>query len=399
MNYLTLLGPGLLWAGAAIGVSHLVQSTRAGAEFGFTLIWALIFANLIKYPFFEFAPRYVSATGQHLIHGYNVVGKWAVALYGIFTILTMFTIQGAVTIVTASLIAYIFDLDYSLFQISTALLLITTAIISIGRYSILDALMKFIILSLSVATLIALFSSFDLQKVSFGDFEIGNPSHLAFLIAFVGWMPAPIDIAVWHSFWSHAKEVESGKRVGMREALFDFNVGFIGTAFLAVGFLSLGAFVMFDSGEVFSPKGTVFAGQLIELYTNSIGSWAFYVIATASITTMFSTTLMCLDAYSRVLEPTAKILFGISLKWFWLLILLFGTVLLLGYFVKSMAFLVDVATTLSFVTAPILAYINYKAIQTVPTEFQPPKWLDIYAKISLIFLIFFSLGFLYWRFL
>jgi len=28
------LGPGLLFAGAAIGVSHLVQSTRAGADFG-----------------------------------------------------------------------------------------------------------------------------------------------------------------------------------------------------------------------------------------------------------------------------------------------------------------------------------------------------------------------------
>ena len=36
------LGPGLLFAGAAIGVSHLVQSTRAGADFGFGLIWALI---------------------------------------------------------------------------------------------------------------------------------------------------------------------------------------------------------------------------------------------------------------------------------------------------------------------------------------------------------------------
>ena len=33
------LGPGLLFAGAAIGVSHLVQSTRSGADFGFGLIW------------------------------------------------------------------------------------------------------------------------------------------------------------------------------------------------------------------------------------------------------------------------------------------------------------------------------------------------------------------------
>ena len=29
------IGPGIIWAAAAIGVSHLVQSTRAGADFGF----------------------------------------------------------------------------------------------------------------------------------------------------------------------------------------------------------------------------------------------------------------------------------------------------------------------------------------------------------------------------
>ena len=52
INILKNLGPGLLFAGAAIGVSHLVQSTRAGADFGFSLLWALILSNIIKYPFF-----------------------------------------------------------------------------------------------------------------------------------------------------------------------------------------------------------------------------------------------------------------------------------------------------------------------------------------------------------
>ena len=54
------LGPGLLFAGAAIGVSHLVQSTRAGADFGFGLIWALILVNLFKYPFFQYCLLYTS---------------------------------------------------------------------------------------------------------------------------------------------------------------------------------------------------------------------------------------------------------------------------------------------------------------------------------------------------
>ncbi len=66
-----VLGPGLLYAGVAIGVSHLVQSTLAGAGFGFDLIWILVLANFIKYPFFEFAPRYATSTGDSLIDGYK----------------------------------------------------------------------------------------------------------------------------------------------------------------------------------------------------------------------------------------------------------------------------------------------------------------------------------------
>ena len=56
LTRLKKLGPGLLFAGAAIGVSHLVQSTRAGADFGWGLLWALLLVNLFKYPFFQFGP-------------------------------------------------------------------------------------------------------------------------------------------------------------------------------------------------------------------------------------------------------------------------------------------------------------------------------------------------------
>jgi len=46
------MGPGVLMAAAAIGASHLVSSTRAGAEFGWQLAWVILGVNLLKYPFF-----------------------------------------------------------------------------------------------------------------------------------------------------------------------------------------------------------------------------------------------------------------------------------------------------------------------------------------------------------
>ena len=49
IKLISKLGPGLLFAGAAIGVSHLVQSTRAGADFGWGLIWALLLVNILLF--------------------------------------------------------------------------------------------------------------------------------------------------------------------------------------------------------------------------------------------------------------------------------------------------------------------------------------------------------------
>ena len=72
-NILKTLGPGLLWAGAAVGVSHLVQSTRAGANFGFYFIGILLLANFLKYPSFEFGPRYATATSKSLVDRKSVV--------------------------------------------------------------------------------------------------------------------------------------------------------------------------------------------------------------------------------------------------------------------------------------------------------------------------------------
>ena len=48
------LGPGILMATAAIGGSHLVASTQAGALFGWQLFWLIVVVNVLKYPFFRF---------------------------------------------------------------------------------------------------------------------------------------------------------------------------------------------------------------------------------------------------------------------------------------------------------------------------------------------------------
>ena len=66
-----LLGPGIVWAATSIGVSHIVQATRAGADFGFALLGFIILAHVVKYPFFLFGPKYAGLTGKSLLDGYK----------------------------------------------------------------------------------------------------------------------------------------------------------------------------------------------------------------------------------------------------------------------------------------------------------------------------------------
>lgn len=59
-----IFGPGILMATAAIGGSHLISSTQAGAIYGWQLAIMIILANVFKYPFFRFATDYVYDTGE-----------------------------------------------------------------------------------------------------------------------------------------------------------------------------------------------------------------------------------------------------------------------------------------------------------------------------------------------
>ena len=95
------LGPGILFASTAIGVSHLVQSTRAGANYGFGLLFFIIIANIFKYPFFEFGSRYAISTNTSIISGYKRLGNWVLWSYFVLTLFSMLFITSAVGAVTS----------------------------------------------------------------------------------------------------------------------------------------------------------------------------------------------------------------------------------------------------------------------------------------------------------
>jgi Mn2+/Fe2+ NRAMP family transporter len=410
LSTLKKLGPGLLFAGAAIGVSHLVQSTRAGADFGFGLLWALLLVNVFKYPFFQFGPRYASATGESLLEGYHKLGKSVLVAYFILSLGTMFTIQTAVTIVSAGLAHSLFGdisfLNFGYTSISSVeiwtviILFICLLILFLGNYSTLDKLIKIIIVTLTISTLVAVcFAFLEFEKpTSFTQVLPENTTGIVFLIAFMGWMPAPMDISVWHSIWAIEKKKDE-RSFTAEAALIDFNIGYASAIILGIAFVCLGYFVMYDTGKTFSNKAAVFSNQLIDLYTKSLGEWAYMIIGIAAFTTMFSTTITTLDASPRAMSKSLELLTKKTFKkgyLLWILILTLGTLIIFFVYASEMGQLIKVATILSFMTAPFYAVINYKLISSkyTPKEWRPSLKLHVLSWLGIIFLIGFSFWYL-----
>jgi Mn2+/Fe2+ NRAMP family transporter len=400
-RFWTSFGPGLLWAAAAIGVSHLVQSTRAGADAGLALAGVILLALILKYPFFEYGPRYAAATGESLVEGYARIGRWAVWLYLLITISTALIVQVAVVALTAFLLVYIFGLDLPLPVVGGVVVGGCAGLLFIGRYKLLDATIKVILVLLGLSTLIA--ALITVPRADFGTLAlwpggvVGNAVPFAFLLALMGWMPSAIDTAVWSSLWTLAKNETTGTTVTVADAQLDFRIGYIGTGLFAFAFLILGAGLMYASGESFSSQGIAFATQLVDLYSTTLGAWMRPVVMVAVLTTMVSTSLTVIDGFPRAIERSIQrlvtpvdtpVVSAARIYWATILAMWIGTVVVLALFVQSLTAMVDVATIVSFVTAPALGYLNLRAVQSeaVNKEHRPGPAMLVLSWTGLVLL-------------
>lgn len=402
------IGPGIVWAATAVGVSHLVQSTRAGAVYGFGLVGVVLVANLLKYPFFEFGPRYAAATGESLLEGYQRLGRWAVVVYLVLTVGTVSTVVGAITFFTGSLATQLFGPWLSPLGYGAAFLALCAVLVVVGRYPLLDGLIKVVVAVMTVSTLVAVVAAMTVERSPVAGFEAPaawSAASFGFLIALVGWMPSAVDISVWHSLWTLERARQTGHRPRLAEALADFNVGYVGTTVLALLFLSLGSLMLFGSGRTFPDSGPAFAAQLVEVYTGALGAWSRPVIQIAAFTTMFSTLLACVDAFPRVLARATGLLVP---RWRaseglfrgYLAAVMASALVVVGAFLGQLTRLVDFATTLSFLTSPILAWLNFRVVRLphVPADARPGPWLVALSWAGLAFGVVFGGVFLVWRF-
>jgi len=146
-------GPGIIMASAAIGGSHIIASTQAGAYFGYQLTLFIILVNLLKYPFYRFAFDYSTIHNKTLLQGYSQKGKsylWVFLLFNAFA--TVVNVAGG-TLLGAVLLRMLIPFDLSLQFYSVFILLSYLLILYYKQYKALDSVSKIIMISLSIVTL------------------------------------------------------------------------------------------------------------------------------------------------------------------------------------------------------------------------------------------------------
>ncbi|MBE0440976.1 MAG: NRAMP family divalent metal transporter [Psychrobacter sp.] len=386
-----IFGPGILMATAAIGGSHLISSTQAGALYGWQLAIIIVLANVFKYPFFRFGTDYVYDTGESLIAGYAKRSKTYLWVYFILSILSAIISTGAVSLIAAVILGFMLPASIELSTITLAWIvtIVCWVFLIAGHYKLLDGVTKWIMIALTIATVAAVVIAAGRPTVMAVDFVAVTPWNLAtlgFIVALMGWMPAPLEFAAITSMWTSAKRKTD--HTTHKQGLLDFNVGFLVSAILALFFLSLGVFVQYGSGQEIQTAGIAYIDQLINMYTATIGEWSRLLVAFIAFMCMFGTTITCADGYGRANAECWRLLKGekaINKKQisFWTTYAIGGGLVIITFFAGQLGTMLKFAMISAFVSAPIFGWLNYSLVKN---QQKLSAGMNIYSIVSLLFL-------------
>ena len=405
-NIYKIFGPGILMATAAIGGSHLVSSTQAGALFGWSLAIFILLINFFKYPFFLANVQYTMATKKSLIEGYASLGNSWLWLFTVLAVIAAVVNTAAVSMFAASLLGYFIPIKLTISLLSFIIIFACLLILIAGKYNLLNNVSKIIMITLSIATVVAVVMAVtkDVNSALADDFispSAWTIASLGFIVILTGWMPAPIEISSIGSIW--LKNQIKQTNINAKNALIDFNVGFIVTAILALFFLALGALVLHGSAYEFK-DGIAFSHQLVTMYSTVIGDWSRLLIAFIAFACMFGTSITVIDGYGRAVAEAFSLIrknrsaSNRSVAIWTIFISIIGFLIII-YFASSMRTMLDFAMILSFTTTPIFAFLNYKLVRStkLPKELQNGMFLNILSICGLIFLFGFLILFIVYR--
>jgi Mn2+/Fe2+ NRAMP family transporter len=154
---LAYFGPGAILASATLGSGEVFFAPRGGAIFGFTLLWALVFAGIVKGIMVYAGVRYYALTGE------NIMSRWAkmpgprgwFALFmGFLGIVSFPAWIAGLSKFIGQIVAWIFGLpetNTTFAAVGTVIVAVTAGLVLFGGYESVEKAQVAIVAFLSAA--------------------------------------------------------------------------------------------------------------------------------------------------------------------------------------------------------------------------------------------------------
>ena len=421
------LGPGFLWMVSAAGSGELLFTPRVAAQYGYTLLWALLAAVTLKWFINREIGRFAVCTGSSVLEGFKTLPgprNWAVWLI----VLPQLVVAAAsiAGLASSAGTALILVLPGGVLLWMIVSLAASTTLVLYGHYKGVEWVARIIAVVLagsSLTTAILVFP--DLSEIA-GGLLPSVPAGVDYgeILPWLGYMLSGAAGLMWYSYWVTAKgygaagwKDESNRnstdpkslsgeerrrlRCWITQISLDTTVAVIGALIITIAFLILGAELLRPRGLV--PEESRVAEVLGVLLGGVFGPIGFWFMITATFIGFWDTVLSDQDGFGRLHANGTSILlrgFGYDGKWvnerllkkvFVIVLVSILPVILFVIFGEPVR-LLKVAGAIEAIHIPIVTgLILYLNRRTLPEELQPTLYAFCLTAIAGLFFIAFAL--------
>jgi Mn2+/Fe2+ NRAMP family transporter len=396
------IGPGFLWMVSAAGSGELLFTPRVGSLYGYSLLWAMLAAVILKWFINREVGRYAVCTGRSIIDGLaDLPGPKNWALYVILIPQLFVAVTGVAGLAASSATALALALPGDTTIWTIVAICSSTVLVTWGRFNTVEKLATILAVGLGISAIAAAVSVFpNVANLAKGMVPRTPPNvNYGEVLPWLGFMLTGAAGLIWYSFWIREKGYGMKKRTDkinlhtlndqqtnqlgqwIRQMTADTTVGVGGTVIVTLAFLILGV-------ELLKPKGLIpeeekVAEVLGGMLTHVWGPAGFWFMVTAVFVGFWDTVLSNQDGFGRMFGGGIHRLIGSRyprvteklIRRVVVVVLVTILPIVMYLFIGEPVQLLKIGGAIEVFDIPVLValviYLNYK---TLPASLRPSRF-------------------------
>lgn len=268
------IGPGLVIAATGLGAGDLIAASVAGARYGTAILWVVLAGAAMKYVMNEGLTRWQLATGTTLLEGWVQRLPKIISLYFfVYLVVWSFIVAGAL-IASTGLAAHALYPGLSVEAWGMLHSLLALALVMVGRYSLLERLMKFFMgLMLLVVVICAAWVAPGMSGILSGLLIPSIPEgSVLFILGIIGGVGGSVTL-LCYGYW--IRERDWTRREDLPRSRFDMAVAYLLTGLFGIAIMIISSGVPADiaSGTKMVPG----VASHLESVIGPFGKWCFLI--------------------------------------------------------------------------------------------------------------------------